>query len=62
MSQSRSRRSGRRGTGKTESPEVRIVYRNQLNKKTAAIITAIVIAFIAIVIIITNYFNIKIRI
>ena len=57
MSQSRSRQSGGRGTRRTESPEVRIVYRNQISKKTAAIITAIVIAFIVIVIFITNYFN-----
>jgi hypothetical protein len=57
MSQSRSRQSGRRGTSRTETPEVRIVYRNQINKKTTAIISAIVIAFIVIVIFITNYFN-----
>jgi foldase protein PrsA len=57
MSQSRSRQSGGRGTRRTESPEVRIVYRNQISKKTAAIISAVVIAFIVIVIFITNYFN-----
>ena len=57
MSQSRSRQSGRRGAGRTESPEVRIVYRNQISKQTAAIISVIVIAFIVIVIFITNYFN-----
>ncbi len=57
MSQSRSRQSGRRGARRTESPEIRIVYRNQISKKTAAIISTIVVAFIVIVIFVTNYFN-----
>ena len=50
MSQSRRQRSGRRARGQADSPEVRIVYRNQIGKKTAAAIGAVVLVLILVII------------
>ncbi|MFC1900883.1 peptidylprolyl isomerase [Chloroflexota bacterium] len=57
MSQSRNRRAGRRTAGQTQSPEVKIVYRNQISKRTTIVISTVVIALIAIIIFISNYFS-----
>ena len=50
MSQSRRQRSGRRARGQADSPEVRIVYRNQIGKKTAIAIGSVVLVLILVIV------------
>ncbi|MFC2071055.1 peptidylprolyl isomerase [Chloroflexota bacterium] len=57
MSQSGKKRTGKRAAGKTESTEVRVVYRNQISRRTAIVISVIVIALISIIIGISTYFS-----
>ncbi len=49
MSQSKKKRTGRRAAGQTQSPEVQIVYRNQISRRTAFVIVAIVAVLILVI-------------
>ncbi len=54
MSQSKKKRTGRRTEGQ-QSPEVKVVYKNQVSRRTAFIIAGVVIALILIILGIAYY-------
>ena len=55
MSQFKKKQTGKKATGQTKSPEVQVVYRNQISRRTTLVIISVVIVLILVIIGIAYY-------